>query len=65
MSLISLVANLGIIGVLLWLANIYLPMADKIKTILNVVVVVGVVVWLLFAFGILDRPGGTRIPQVH
>lgn len=62
MSLISLVVNLGVVGVLLWLANIYLPMADKIKTTLNVVVVVGVVVWLFLAFGLFDRPGGARIP---
>jgi DNA-binding transcriptional regulator of glucitol operon len=36
----------------LWLINTYIPMASSIKTILNIVVVVAVVVWLLQAFGL-------------
>ena len=64
MSLITLAVTLIIIGVLLWLVNAYLPMDGKIKKILNVVVVICVVVWLLFAFGILDRSGDIRVPQV-
>ena len=65
MSLISLVVTLVVVGVLLWLVNAYLPMDGKIKKILNVVVVVCVVVWLLFAFGIIDRSSEIRVPQVH
>ena len=55
MSLISLAVTLIVIGVLLWLVNTYIPMDGKIKNILNVVVVICVVVWLLFAFGILNH----------
>ena len=51
MSLISLVITLIIVGVLLWLVNSYLPMDPKIKTILNVVVVIFVILWLLSALG--------------
>jgi hypothetical protein len=40
MSLVSLVITLLVIGVLLWLVNTYIPMDQKIKTILNVVVVI-------------------------
>ena len=64
MSLISLVVTLIVIGVLLWLVNTYIPMDGKIKKILNIVVVICVVVWLLFAFGVIDRSGDVRVPQI-
>jgi hypothetical protein len=64
MSLISLAITLVVIGVLLWLVNTYVPMAGSIKKILNAVVVICVVVWLLFAFGILHHSGDIRVPQV-
>ena len=65
MSLISLVVTLIVVGVLLWLVNTYLPMDGKIKNILNVVVVICVVVWLLYAFGILNHGGDIRVPRVQ
>jgi hypothetical protein len=65
MSLISLAVTLIVIGVLLWLVNTYIPMDGKIKKILNVVVVVCVVMWLLFAFGILNHSGDIRVPQIQ
>lgn len=65
MSLISLAISLIVIGVLLWLVNTYIPMDAKIKKILNVVVVICVVIWLLVAFGVLDRAGDLRVPQVR
>ena len=64
MSLISLAIILIIVGMLLWLVNTYIPMDGKIKKILNVVVVICVVVWLLFAFGILDHSSEIRVPKV-
>lgn len=65
MSLISLAVTLIVIGVLLWLVNAYIPMDGKIKKILNVVVVICVVVWVLYAFGILDRSTDIRVPQLR
>ena len=65
MSLISLAVTLIVIGVLLWLVNTYIPKDGKIKKILNVVVVICVVMWLLFAFGILNHSGDIRVPQVQ
>ena len=65
MSLISLVVTLIVIGILLWLVNTYIPMDGKIKQILNVVVVICVVIWLLYAFGIINRADEIRVPQVH
>ncbi|HEU5070723.1 MAG TPA: Thivi_2564 family membrane protein [Verrucomicrobiae bacterium] len=65
MSLISLVVTLVVVGVLLWLINAYIPMDGKIKKILNIVVVVCVIVWLLFAFGILSHASDISVPQVR
>jgi type IV secretory pathway TrbL component len=61
MSLISLVIVLIVVGVLLWAANTYIPMDNKIKTIMNIVVVIAVVLWLLSAFGVLGSMDTIRI----
>jgi hypothetical protein len=50
-----------VVGVALWLINNYIPMASGIKTILNVVVVVGVAVWVLQAVGLWGRVTGYRL----
>jgi hypothetical protein len=61
MSLISLVVVLIVVGVLLWLVNTYIPMDGKIKSILNAVVVIAVVIWLLQVFGLLGSLQGIRV----
>ncbi|MEI9963480.1 MAG: Thivi_2564 family membrane protein [Caulobacteraceae bacterium] len=61
MSLISVVIVLIVVGVLLWLVNRYVPMDSKIKSILNAVVVICVVIWLLQAFGVLGSLGAIHI----
>ncbi len=61
MSLITIVIVLIIVGVLLWLANTYIPMDGKIKMILNIVVVIAVVLWLLQAFGLFSGTGAPPI----
>ena len=65
MPLINLVITLIVVGVLLWLVNAYIPMDAKIKKILNIVVVICVIVWLLYAFGILNHSGSIQVPQVR
>lgn len=61
--MISVIVTLIIIGILLWLANTYIPMDAKIKNIMNVVVVILVILWLLQIFGIFayDVP----VPRVR
>lgn len=61
MSLISLVVVLIVVGVLLWLVNTYIPMDQKIKTIINIVVIVVVCLWLLSLVGILPDLNAIRI----
>jgi hypothetical protein len=65
MPLVSVVITLIIVGVLLWLVNSYIPMDGKIKQILNVVVVICVVVWLLYAFGVINHADEIKVPQIH
>ncbi len=55
--LINLVVALIILGVLLWLVNNYLPMDGKIKQLVNIVVVLGAVIWCLQAFGVVATGG--------
>lgn len=61
MPLIHLVIVLIVVGVLLWLANTYIPMDPKIKNIMNIVVVIAVVLWLLAAFGVLGSLSTIRV----
>ncbi len=61
MDLLQVVIVLIVVGVLLWLVNNYLPMDGKIKSILNGVVVIVVVLWLLQAFGLLGSLSSIKI----
>ena len=56
MSLIGLLIILVVVGVCLYLVNTYVPMAAPIKTIMNVIVVLVLVIWLLSAFGLVAMP---------
>ena len=53
MPLLNVFIVLIVVGVILWLVNSYIPMDSKIKSILNVVAVILVLIWLLKVFGIL------------
>ena len=61
MSLIGVVLTLVVVGVLLWLINNYVPMDGKIKSIVNVVVVIVAVVWVLQTAGLLGSLQNIRI----
>jgi hypothetical protein len=61
MPLINLVIILVVIGVILYLINNYIPMDRKIKSILNIVVVIFVIIWLLSVFGVIGSLSGLRV----
>ena len=52
-----------VIGVVLSLINRFIPMASSIKSILNAVVVICVLVWLLNVFGLLS--GVSSFPKIR
>ncbi len=51
MPLMQLVITLVVVGILLWLVNRFIPMQSSIKSILNGVVVICVVIWIVNLFG--------------
>ena len=61
MPLLHIFLVLIVVGVLLWLVNNYVPMARSIKSILNAVAVIFVVLWLLNVFGVLHSISRIRI----
>jgi hypothetical protein len=61
MPLIHIVLVLIVVGVLLWLINRFIPMQSTIKSILNLVVVIVVVIWLLQAFGVLGSISRVKV----
>lgn len=60
-DLVHIVIYLIVIGVLLGLVNRYIPMAGSIKSLLNGVVVIFVILWLLQAFGVIGSLGSFRL----
>jgi hypothetical protein len=64
MPLLNIVLTLIVIGFLLWLINRFIPMQGMIKSIMNAVVVIAVIVWLLYAFGIISSTGTVSVPVV-
>jgi hypothetical protein len=64
MPLLNVVLTLVVVGVLLWLINTYIPMQATIKKILNIVVVIVVILWLLYGFGIINGSGDVHMPVV-
>ncbi|MBV8772198.1 MAG: hypothetical protein JO166_07700 [Deltaproteobacteria bacterium] len=63
MTLINIVVILILVGLALWLVNTYIPMAAGIKSLLNIVVFLVVLIWLLQIFGLIG-PVPIRIPPL-
>jgi hypothetical protein len=61
MPLTEVLVVLIVAGVILWLINRFIPMAGSIKSILNAVVVIVIVLWLLSVFGVLGSLSKIRI----
>ena len=59
MDILHIIVILVVVGLILWLVNTYIPMAEPIKKILNVVVIILVVLWLLSAIGLFAGDLGT------
>jgi hypothetical protein len=55
MPLTTVIITIVAVGVVLWLVNRFIPMQGQIKSILNGVVVIVLVVWLGNLFGLFDH----------
>jgi hypothetical protein len=65
MTLINIAIVLVVVGIVLWLINTYIPMAGGMKSLLNIVAFVVVLVWLLQGFGVIGAIPGVRIPALR
>ena len=65
MTLADIVVILVIAGLLMWLINTYIPMAAAIKSLLNIVVFVVLLIWVLQSLGIIGGIAGIRIPPLR
>jgi hypothetical protein len=63
MTLVDLIVIIVVIGLLMWLINAYIPMAAGIKSLLNVLVFVVVLIWVLRIFGVVTDVPGLHIPR--
>lgn len=50
--MISVIITLVLIGVLLYVVDRFIPMDAGIRTVIRVVVLIGVILWLLQVFGV-------------
>lgn len=61
MSLLSVILIIVIVGVLLYCLNVFVPMEQRVKMILNIVVILALVIWLLRISGALGSIERIRI----
>lgn len=61
MSVLTIIVTIVIVGVILWAINSFIPMDGKIRSILNAVVVILLIIWLLQAFGVLGSLRGVHV----
>lgn len=64
MTLVNIVVILVVVGLVMWLINTYIPMAGAIKSLLNIVVFVVVLIWLLQTFGMIGSIRGLKMPAL-
>jgi hypothetical protein len=55
MPILTIVLTIVIVGVLMWLINTFIPMPRAIKTLLNIIVLVILILWVLQSMGILTH----------
>ena len=61
MPILTILLVIVLVGVLLWAVNSFIPMDAKVRSILNVVVVILLIIWLLQAFGVLHGLANIRV----
>ena len=52
-ELLNLILLIIIAGVLMWIVNVYIPMPAAIKSLLNVLVLIILIIYILQFFGVI------------
>jgi len=63
-TLVQIVVVLVLVGLVMWLINTYIPMAGAIKSLLNIVVFVVILIWILQTFGLIGAIPGLKMPAL-
>jgi len=53
-DLLNLIAVIVVFGVIMWLINAYIPMPGPIKSLLNVLVLIVLIIYILQFFGLIN-----------
>ena len=61
MPILTIILVLIVAGVIMYLINRYIPMDSTIKSILNIVVVILIIIWLLKQFGIWGELSSIKV----
>ena len=61
MSILTILVVLIVAGIVLYLVNRFIPMEGNIKSLLNWVVIIFLIIWLLKAFGVFAMLGKATI----
>jgi hypothetical protein len=61
MPLTTVIVTIVAVGLLLWLVNRFIPMQSQIKSILNGVVVVVLVLWIANLYGLFAHLSQFRV----
>lgn len=64
MDFLHMILLIALLGVILYLINTYVPMETRIKSILNWVVIIALVLWILNAFGVFAYLS-TPVARIH
>jgi hypothetical protein len=64
-SILTIILVIIAVGVLLWLVNRFIPMQGTVRSILNAVVIILLVVWLLDVFGLIDVLRDTDVRDIR
>ncbi|MCA0402297.1 MAG: hypothetical protein LCH30_00730 [Proteobacteria bacterium] len=60
-DLLNLIALIVLFGILMWLINVYIPMPGGIKSLLNIVVLIVLIIYVLQFFGLVH----TGLPMLR
>ena len=52
-DLLNLIAIIVLFGIIMWLINAYIPMPGAIKSLLNILVLIVLIIYVLQFFGIV------------
>lgn len=61
MPIITIIVVLVIAGLLLYAINKWIPMQSTVKSILNLVVIIILIVWLLKVFGVWGAMSSVKV----